>query len=167
MELDSIENIPILNKVFEQPSMGIVIVSPTFTFEKVNKAFADMVGYSEEELKQKTFVEITHPEHVGQDVENVKKLQNGEIPFYRTEKRYIKKNGEIFWAETFVSYVKDEKKGAQFFVTFIQDITKRKFDEDLLRAANEVALERELKISSQKEEIEYLKNKITKLELKK
>ena len=116
-------------KIFEEASIGIVICPPSFIFEKANPAFCQMTGYSADELRSLTFTEITHPDYIKKDLENVKKVGRGEIPFYQTEKRYIKKNGESMWGSLTVSSIRDEKGALRYYLSMVRDITGRKLME--------------------------------------
>jgi PAS domain S-box-containing protein/putative nucleotidyltransferase with HDIG domain len=91
-----------------------------------------MLGYTGEELLSKTFVDITHPDHVGGDVESVKRVARGEIPSYRTEKRYIRKDGQIVWGAVAVSAMRDVAGEVQYFIAMIEDITAQKESEAAL-----------------------------------
>lgn len=121
--------------IFEEAYLGIVIASPSFVFQKVNPAFCRMLGYTAEELCLMTFADITHPEHIDQDIENVKKVGRGEIPFYRTEKRYINKKGETLWGYLVVSGIRDKHGALRYYLSMIDNITDRKVAEDKLVAA--------------------------------
>jgi two-component system, cell cycle sensor histidine kinase and response regulator CckA len=114
-------------KIFEQAQMGIVITSTIFEFEKANPAFCRMLGYSADELRSMTFADITHPDHLTQDLENVQKVGMGEIPFYQTEKRYIHKNGNVLWGNLIVSSIRNEHDGTlRNYISFIEDLTELK-----------------------------------------
>ena len=117
-------------KIFEAASIGIVICPPSFIFERANPAFCRMTGYSADELRSLTFTEITHPGYIKRDLENVKKVGRGDIPFYQTEKRYIKKNGEVLWGNLTVSSIRDEKGALRYYLSMVSDITGRKRMED-------------------------------------
>ena len=165
--MENIENCSqsdMLKAVFEQPSVGIVIVSPTNIFEDVNPAFAKMMGYSVDELKTKSFVDITHPSHVGQDEESAKKLINKEISFYQTEKRYIKKDGFIVWANIFVSPIFDNQGRLAHFITTVIDITESKNEEEKVKELNRLMMDRELRMAALKEENKVLQDKINEME---
>ncbi|MCE5250517.1 PAS domain S-box protein [bacterium] len=124
-------------KVFERAHLGIVITSPSFKFEKVNPAFCRLMGYSADELISMTFADITHPDYLKKDMENVKKVGRGEIPFYQTEKRYIKKNGDVLWGNLIVSSIRDEHGALQYYLSMVNDITERKIAEEALREVNQ------------------------------
>jgi PAS domain S-box-containing protein len=120
-------------KLFEQGPIGIAIVGLDYRLVAVNGTLCEMVGYSEDELTKLTFVDITHPDDIEVDLAYVEKLSRGEIPSYRMEKRYIKKNGEVLWINLTGSIVRDEKGEAIYFLAMIEDITDRKLTEENLR----------------------------------
>ena len=112
--------------VFEKGPLGMVIVDETFRFVKINPMFCSMMGYSEAELLSKTFADITYPDSHETDITQVKRLGAGEISENTTEKRYIKKNGDIIWASVTVSAVRDEEGTFLYYLALIKDITDRK-----------------------------------------
>ena len=119
-------------RIFEESPIGMVTVGLDFRFTRANSAFCDMIGYTESELLTKSFVDITHPEHVGSDVESVKRVARGEIPSYRTEKRYIRKDGRIVWGALTATAMRDAGGRVQYFLSMIEDITARKQTEAAL-----------------------------------
>jgi len=125
-------------KIFEEASLGVVTCSPAFIFEKTNPAFCEMIGYTAEELKTMTFAEITHPDYIKRDLENVKKVGRGDIPFYQTEKLYIRKNGETLWGSLIVSSIRDEHGALKHYLSMIDDISERKRMEEELRKAQKL-----------------------------
>merc|ERR1712146_853814 len=54
-----------------------------------------------------TFSEFTHPDDVNKNLEVFEKLKAGEIESYRLEKRYIRKTGEVIWAELTVELLEN------------------------------------------------------------
>ena len=112
--------------IFEETHLGIVIAAPSFVFERANPAFCRMTGYSEDELRSMTFADITHPDYLEQDRENVGKVGRGELPVYQTEKRYISKSGNVLWGNLIVSSIRDEHGALRHYLSTIIDITERK-----------------------------------------
>ena len=86
----------------------------------------DMLGYSQNEFYDLTFQDITHPEDLESDLNNVRKMLLGKLDSYEMEKRYIHKNGDIVWAVLYVSMVKDANDDPLHFVSQITDISQRK-----------------------------------------
>jgi PAS domain S-box-containing protein len=129
-------------KIFENAGIGMVMVEPGGHFIKVNKAFCEIVGYNETEMLGKNFRDITHPDDLDKSVGLTNELledvykETGAI-----EKRYFHKNGNIIWALTTLSLIRDSLGNPQFFITQIQDITNRKkYEEKLLMYADELKI---------------------------
>ena len=81
-----------LRAIFEQAAVGVAqIVSKTGEFVRINQKYCDIVGYSREEMMGRTFQEITHPEDLQPDLENMKELLAGRIRSFSMENRYIRK----------------------------------------------------------------------------
>ena len=111
-----------------------VSLPPDGRYVQVNRALCELLGYSEEELLAMTIEAITHPEdRAGLALEPLRNLVNGEIATFRAEKRYLRKDGEVVWADTSVSLVRDAEKQPLYFIAQIQDITGRKRAENALR----------------------------------
>ncbi|MEG5019131.1 MULTISPECIES: PAS domain S-box protein [unclassified Microcoleus] len=93
---------------------------------KVNEAHRQMLGYSDSELASMTFSELTHPEDLHADVEEVKQLICGKISRFQREKRLIKKNGELMWANLTVTLIRDREGIPLYSMGAIEDISYRK-----------------------------------------
>lgn len=111
---------------FTFAAIGMAFVAPDGKWLKINPAIPAMLGYTEEELLAKTFQDITHPEDIEKDLDNVSQMLNGTIQSYQMEKRYFHKSGRIVWAMLSVSLVHDQKGRPLHFISQIQDITARK-----------------------------------------
>ena len=122
-------------RVFEEGPLGLGLVGKNYRFEKVNHAFCQMVGYSEAELLERSFVDITHPDDVRADMELSERLFRREIPFFQMPKRYVKKNGEIIWINLTASLIRDQEGEPLYGLAMIEDITelKRSQEEALAR----------------------------------
>jgi PAS domain S-box-containing protein len=118
--------------IFEQGRFGIVIVSKSFRFEKVNPAFCDLLGYTEPELQALTFKDITHPDYIEGDLEHVKAIAEGKSQVYCTDKQYLHKNGDMIWSSVTITAIRNSKDEFLYFVAMIQDITDRKKAENAL-----------------------------------
>jgi PAS domain S-box-containing protein len=125
--------------VFEKGQLGMVMVDEKFRFLKINPMFCRMLGYTPEELLTKSFTDITHPDHVSTDISQLHKLSAGEIPEYMTDKRYIKKNGDVFWASVVASAVRDREGRFLYYIALITDITERKEIDFIYEQSNAAA----------------------------
>ena len=111
---------------FEYASIGMALVAPNGALLRVNWALCWLLGYSETELLQKTFQDITHPDDLQDDLERIQRLLVGEVDSYQMEKRYFHKQGHVVWGLLNVSLVEDYQGKPQYFISQIQDITERK-----------------------------------------
>jgi PAS domain S-box-containing protein len=126
----------LFQNAFEHAAIGMALVGPDGKWLRVNHSVCEITGYSEEELLQRSFQDITHPDDLDLDLANVGKMLAGEIDSYQMEKRYLHKNGEIVWVLLSVSLVRDEQERPRFFISQLQDITGRKESERQLGEAS-------------------------------
>ena len=122
---------------FEHAAIGKALVALDGRWLKVNRALCELVGYSSEEILEKTFQDITHPEDLETDLGYVPRLLAGEISTYQMEKRYLHKGGQIVWVLLSVSLVRTESAEPLYFIAQIQDITKRRRAKEALQASEE------------------------------
>lgn len=119
-------------KIYEEGPFGMAMVSSNYKFIGVNNTFCQIVGYSENELLKLTFYDITLPEDITKDAEYIPKLINGEIPVYKTEKRYKKKDGSYVWVSLTATSNCSKDGEFLFNLAIIEDITNRKNTEAAL-----------------------------------
>lgn len=111
---------------FEHASVGMAHVGRDGGWLRVNQRLCDLLGYEQAELLELGFADITHPDDLAGNVENLRKLVDGEVGTYDTEKRYIRKDGSILWVTLCVSAVRREDGGFVHFASVLEDITDRK-----------------------------------------
>jgi two-component system NtrC family sensor kinase len=119
---------------FEGASVGQALVGLDGRFEEVNQALALMLGYPSDELRGRTFAELTHPEDVGVSITARDALLRGEAPCQRLEKRYLRKDGGTIWVEVSVAPLRDISGRPRKFITHVIDISARKQTECDLKA---------------------------------
>jgi len=117
---------------FEQAAVGIAHVAPDGTWLRVNQKLCDIVGYAREELLPKTFQDITYPDDLETDLKHVAQMLTGEIQTYSMEKRYIRKDGSLVWINLTVSLVRDASEAPDYFISVVEDISRRKSAEQSL-----------------------------------
>lgn len=101
---------------------------------KVNKVFCNILGYTENELRDKSWQEITHPDDIGESQDVINSLLIGEKEFARYEKRYLKKNSEIVWTDVSTTIQRDTKGNPLYFITMMIDISDRKRADEQIRS---------------------------------
>lgn len=120
---------------FSHAPIGMALVGLDGSWLKVNGAVCSMLGWPEDELLQRTFQDLTHPDDLEADLAQVQLLIAGEINGYEMEKRYITRSGSRIWAHLSVSLVRDDQGRPRHFISQLQDITERKSNDRRLRAA--------------------------------
>ena len=109
---------------FEDAAIGMALTSLDGRWLRVNAALCDMLGYTSAELESATFMAVTHPEDIANDIDAVKGLVQGEKKYYRADKRYMHKDGSVVWINLNVAMVKDENNIPQYFVAQIKNINE-------------------------------------------
>jgi PAS domain S-box-containing protein len=112
--------------VFEAAPIGIAIANPEGYFLEVNDAFVKMLGYSRQEVAKITFVDITYPDDRQETRRLSQAVRDGKINYYRSEKRYLKKNGDAVWAIVRATAIRDENGSIQNWLGLMEDITEHK-----------------------------------------
>ena len=126
-----------LRAVFGQAAVGIGVCDLKGRFLEANPKFCDILGYTSDELRALTFIEITDPDDVAETEEHVRRLLAGEIPHYVLEKRYRRKDGSTIWSRTTVTLLRNASGAAESFVGVIEDIDARVQAEGVALAAAE------------------------------
>lgn len=106
--------------------VGMALVSLSGKFLEVNSSLSTFLGYDAAELVNLTFQELTHPDDLEADLENVHNVLAGGTDSYVMEKRYITKSGAVLWAQQDVSLVRAQNGSPRYFISQIQDINARK-----------------------------------------
>lgn len=118
---------------FEDAPIGMALVSLDRRYLRVNRAFCEMLGYSEEELLAKTSLVITHPDDLQASAERTRRALEEGDGSHVLEKRYIHADGHMVWSLSSVSLVRDSQGDPNHFVAMFEDISERKALEEQLR----------------------------------
>lgn len=122
-----------LQEIFSQAAVGIAQIDLDCQWLLVNKRYCEMLGYSETELREKNVMEITHPDDWEQDRIVQRQLLSGEASSCTIEKRYIRKDGSVYWSRLHRSLVRDRENRPKYFIAIVEDITKQKEAEEAAR----------------------------------
>ena len=124
-------------KLFEEGPIGMVVIATDLSLIRANAALCNLLGYSEQELKEKGVHGVTHPEDIAIDLDHARRLLNNELPSYQIEKRYVKKTGEILWGLLTASLLRDETGNILYGMGMVEDITGQKVATERLRESEE------------------------------
>ncbi len=130
---------------FELSPIGIALVGLDGRWLEVNHALCEIVGYTQAELRELTFQDITHPDDLEADLALAQRLYAGDIPSYQMEKRYIRKDGETIWVLLTGSLMHAADGTATCALAQVMDITARK------RADREIERALELQLTANSE----------------
>jgi len=123
--------------VFHHSGVAKCITRPSGEIE-VNDAFLEMVGHSREDLGEHgTWQQLTHPDDVARSEQVVASVISGERSSARFEKRYLRKDGSVVWADVTTALRRHSDGSPDYFMTAIIDITERKHAEQELLALTE------------------------------
>jgi len=119
--------------VFENSAAGIALANFTGRFLATNFAFQKMLGYSEEELRELSFLDVTHKDYRDANSELTAELLEGKRQYFEMEKRYQCKDGNLIWVRVHVSLVSGTQSIPRFLLAIVEDITERRRAEETLR----------------------------------
>ena len=123
---------------FDRAAMGICLCDPvTGRFLEVNAALCEQLGYSLDELRMRTFYDITHPDDLVENRSRFQDLVTERVPAYTFTKRLIRRNGSCVWVNTSVSLVRDGEGRPLHSIAVVEDITGRVNAEQALRNTND------------------------------
>jgi PAS domain S-box-containing protein len=127
-----------LQATYERALIGISECSPKGKYLGANEEFCRILGYTKDEILQRGIEDVTHKEDYLREIELHRQLVAGEIPFYRIEKRYVRKDGTIMWAEILRSIVRDSEGAPLYTIGAVRDITQQKKAEAALQKSKEL-----------------------------
>jgi len=120
---------------FEHAAVGMAHVAPDGRWLRVNSLLCQILGYSREELLRLSFQDITHPDDLTRDLDQLRQLLAGEISRYSLEKRYRRGDGRVLWANLSVALVSHADGTPFYFISVVEDISLRKQQELALHQA--------------------------------
>jgi PAS domain S-box-containing protein len=116
-----------------QAPMGMAQIGPDGTLLFANDRYCQILGYSEAELRKKTLQDLTHPDDWDAALRGRDQLLAGEISVHAMEKRYIRKDGTIFWGRLHRSLMRDRDGAPKCIIAVVEDITEKIRAERALR----------------------------------
>jgi len=124
----------LFGSLFAQTAVGVAVGSLDGRFLRVNEALCRLLGYSEQELVEKSFEEITHAD----DRQASRDFQQELVTTSQSrvyEKRYVHKSGSTVWVRITGTLVRDRSGSPLCSVALIHDITELKLTEEALKAS--------------------------------
>ena len=124
--------------IFETSTLAISVFDQDLRYRATNPAFQAILGYTDEELRQLTPLDLTVGEERGTADTRLTELREGKIDHYAVEKQYRRKDGKVIWAQA--SVARASQSGPEMFIGTMIDITESKYaQESLLATQSELA----------------------------
>jgi len=123
--------------VYENSAIGVALTDLNGRFLAVNRAYEKMLGYTEDELRKLTFLEITEEDYRDDNWQLINELLEGKRQQFQIEKQYRRKDGTLRWVSNNVSLVPGTESVTRFIMALSEDITQRKQAEAALRKSEE------------------------------
>jgi PAS domain S-box-containing protein len=123
---------------FEQAAVGIAHVAPDGRSLRVNKKLCDIVAYSREELLLRNFRDLSHPDDVNADRQQVQRMLAGEIDSFGTSRRFLRKDGRPIWVKLTAALVRDEAGAPDYTIAVVEDITAQRAAEAAARESQQL-----------------------------
>lgn len=118
---------------FDAVAVGLVHVDLKGQFIRVNDYLCRFLGYSNEELLNLTFQQLSLPEDLPESLVWIKASLAGEVNHsFSKVKRYRHKNGSLVWSKLTTTLMKDRNGEPDYFISSIQDVADLKKAETAL-----------------------------------
>lgn len=112
--------------LFESAPIGMALHDARGRYLQTNQAYQRMLGYSDEELRRSSVRRITHPDDVLEGQHLFEEFRAGQRERYQREKRYLRKDGKVVWAQASASAIRNNKGELIYIISMVEDITERK-----------------------------------------
>jgi len=122
-----------LKGIFNNAPIGISLLNPQGYYLKANTLFLKMFGYTWNELKKKRCLEINHSNYLEISEKMMQEILSGKRDQWNLDKRFIRKDGSIFWGNHWLAALKDEQGHCVALICIVSDLTARKKAEESLR----------------------------------
>lgn len=136
-ERDLVESERKFKALFEQSNVGSATTDLEGRIMTVNRKLCEMLEYSSEELTTLHVNDITHPDDIDKEYEEVKGVTTGERDDVAMEKRFVSKTGKIIWGLINTRAIRNAEGNIEFIIGSIADISELKKTEEALRESKE------------------------------
>jgi PAS domain S-box-containing protein len=112
--------------MFETAAVGVAVIGLDGAYLLVNQRMCDLVGYSNDEMLTKTIRDLTDPADIEDNLAQGRSVLAGEIATFTSEKRYVRKSGEVIWCALTVSLQSDQSGAPEYFISIVRDVSVRR-----------------------------------------
>ncbi|HEY1690138.1 MAG TPA: EAL domain-containing protein [Solirubrobacteraceae bacterium] len=118
---------------FSEAPIGMALISLEGRLMQVNRALAEIAGYTEEQLLTLSAAELTHLDDQPEDEQAMAAMRSGRLRVHDVEKRLVRHNGEDAWVSVHTTLVRDGDSQPSYFLSQLEDITARRRYESRLQ----------------------------------
>ena len=97
LSMSEAERASLLTILWDMSLIGAAVLTKDGKFAAANEAFCRITEYTEYELRERTFQQITHPDDLHADDAQAASVATGELKHYTMRKRYLTKTGRTVW----------------------------------------------------------------------
>ncbi len=123
--------------LFELAPIGIARLDGLGRIIDCNRVFEAMFGWSLAEVRERTLVDLSHPDEMKSLATQVDELWKGERQRTETEQRFVRRDGTVIWGNLTASVVRDGQDRTAFVIAAIEDVSDRRRAEEALRQSNQ------------------------------
>ncbi|MGV3524744.1 MAG: PAS domain S-box protein [Candidatus Sericytochromatia bacterium] len=117
----------IYEALFNQAGVGVAqLESRSGRFRRINRKYTELMGYSAREIRQLTFMDISHPDELPTDLAQMERLIQGEIQEFSMEKRLYRRDRSTLWVQLTVTRMENAPGEPVCHIAVIQDITRQR-----------------------------------------
>ena len=110
---------------FDEAPSGIAHTALDGRVLMANQRLCDMLGYGNEELLRLRSADFTYPDDLDATQRIRRSAIAGKSNVPAVEKRYVRKDGTVFWGDLRISVVRDDQGEPNYFISVISDISGR------------------------------------------
>ncbi len=126
------ESEKLFRDAFAYAATGVSLTDPEGRYLQVNRAYCNLLGYTEQELLEISHYDVISPGDLPPSLSLVRQLLSGEIPGFILEKQFVRKDRTLVWVKNSVSLRRDDAGNPLNIVGITEDITERKKAEEAL-----------------------------------
>jgi two-component system, cell cycle sensor histidine kinase and response regulator CckA len=121
--------------IFQGAAIGMARLDGDGRFTDSNPALQRMLGYGEQELRGRYFVELLHPDDAEAEAYLFEQMQQGALDFYQLEHRFLRRDEEVVWGTLTVTVIRDRDGNVEFGIGMVEDTTaRRQLEEQVLQS---------------------------------
>ena len=139
MDQQLVEQEAHFRSIFQRTNAGMAFADADGYLQEVNQSFASLLDHAPEELLGLPMRRFTHADDHEREHALVARIAHGDIDEYRLEKRFVRRTGETFWADTAVTVLRDANRRVRHYVALVVDIDERKRAEAAMQRAQQQA----------------------------